>query len=361
MDYFDFLKELRRGKPSIKKAEKAMKIIGWICIFGAVWNFVLPLITSFEKSPFNLPESYPLTALISLSIVGILFLISSRGIRQKARWGVQVAQVSIILVIGIIILFGVGFIFLFKDFFPEDTTFRIISAIIFMLVFGQFLILAFFGLKYLGRLPVEETDISEIRFGIDYQVDGEVSETKSLSSGEVQTYKDALFPFGIGGTFVLLVGGLLITVFTVGKYLGESMMPVIFLAGFAIAFLGPMIYNILPSPFEKNRQFIASYTGGGSVFLFGGTWPFFRLIVYEDGLEVRVMFHRFFIPYEHMEDIPEKVGFFSRGILIKSDLPGVPSGIRFMAFGMKNAVQTIIKAKTDAELSKKTHENPQTL
>jgi len=361
MDYFDFVKELRRGKPSKKKAEKAMKIIGWICIFGAVWNFVLPLIAPFEKFPFNLPESYPLAALISLSIVGILFLISSRGIRQKKRWGVQAAQISIILVLGIMILFGVVCIFLLKDFLPEDTIFLIISAIIFTLVFGQFLILAFFGLQYLGRLPVKETDISEIRFGIEYQVDDKVSETNSFISGQVHTYKDALFPFGIGGTFVLLVGGLLITVFTVGKYLGESMMSVIFLAGFAFAFFGPMIYNRLPSPFEKNRQFIASYTGGGSVLLFHGTWPFFRLIVYEDGLEVRVMFHRFFIPYEHMEDIPEKVGFFSRGILIKSNLPGVPSGIRFMAFGMKKVVQTIIEAKTDAELFRKTHENPQTL
>jgi hypothetical protein len=338
-----------------------MKILGYTCIFGAVWNFVLPLTIPFEKSPLNLPESYPFAALISLSIVGILFLISSRGIRQKAQWGVQVARISIILAIGIMILFGVVFIFLLKDFLPEDTTFRIISAIIFTLVFGQFLILAFFGLQYLGRLPVKETDISEIRFGIENQVDGKVSETKSFSSGQKQTYKDALFPFGIEGTFALLVGGLLIIVFNVEKYLGESTSTVIIMAGVAFVFFGPIIYNILPSPFEKNKQSIASYTGGGTVLLFGGSWPFFRLIVYEDGLEVRVMFHRFFIPYEHMEDIPEKVGFFSRGILIKSNLPGVPSGIRFMALGMKKAVQTIIKAKTDAELFRKTHENPQNL
>lgn len=361
MDYFDFIKELRRGKPSIKKAEKAMKILGYINIFGAVWNFVLPLITSFEKSPFNLPQSYLFVALISLSIVGILFLISSQGIKQKARWGVQVAQISIILVIGILILFAVVCIFSFKDFLPEDTIFRIISVVIFTLIIGQFLILAFFGLKYLGRLPVKEMDISEIRFGFGNQVDGRVIETESFSSGQVQTYKDALFPFGILGTFALLIGGLMIMVFSVEKYLGESLRPVIFLAGFAFVFFSPMIYNRFPSPFEKNRQVIASYTGGGTVFLFQGTWPFFRLIVYEDGIEVRVMFHRFFIPYEHMEDIPEKVGFFSRGILIKSNLPGVPSGIRFMAFGMKNAVQTIIKAKTDAESFRKTHQNLQNL
>jgi len=42
-----------------------------------------------------------------------------------------------------------------------------------------------------------------------------------------------------------------------------------------------------------------------------------------------------------MENIPEKVGFFSRGLLIKSNLPGVPSGIRFQGFGLKNIVATV--------------------
>jgi hypothetical protein len=58
-------------------------------------------------------------------------------------------------------------------------------------------------------------------------------------------------------------------------------------------------------------------------------------MVYEDGVEVRVEFHRLFIPYNKMADLPNKIGFFGRGVLIKSDLPGVPSGIRFSGFGMK--------------------------
>ncbi len=293
MDYFDLINELRKGEPNIRKAERAVKTLGWICIFGAVWNFIMPLIVSFEGNPF-LPESFPLVAFISLLIVGVLFLISSRGIGQKAKWGVLTAQISIVLVLGLIAAFAVVFIFSSKDFLPKEPAFRVIAAIIFTLVFGQFFILGFFGMQYLERLPVEELVISNIRFGIDKEAGDEVSEVKSSIPWEEQTYKDALFPFGIGGTFALLVTGLLITVFAVDRYLGESMMSAVFLSGFVLVLFGPLVYNRLPSPFERNRELIASYTGGGSIALFTGSWPFFKLIVYKDGLEVRVMFHRFF-------------------------------------------------------------------
>jgi hypothetical protein len=57
------------------------------------------------------------------------------------------------------------------------------------------------------------------------------------------------------------------------------------------------------------------------------------------------MFHRFLIPYDKMEDFPEKIGFFSRGILIKSNLPEVPSGIRFQGFGMKKIVKVVKESR----------------
>ena len=53
------------------------------------------------------------------------------------------------------------------------------------------------------------------------------------------------------------------------------------------------------------------------------------------------MFHRFFIPYNKMEDLPEKIRFFSSGIPFKSDLPGVPSTIRFYGFGSKGILEVV--------------------
>ncbi len=98
--------------------------------------------------------------------------------------------------------------------------------------------------------------------------------------------------------------------------------------------------NFVPSPFQEGRQAGASFTGGGPISLFGGTWPFSRLLVYRDGLEVRLLFHRFFVPYEAMDEIPERVGFFLRGILIRSDFPGA---IRFQGFGMKKLARIVAR------------------
>jgi len=64
------------------------------------------------------------------------------------------------------------------------------------------------------------------------------------------------------------------------------------------------------------------------------------------GEEIRVMFHRFFIPYDKMEDLPDKIKFFSLGgILFKSDLPGVPSRIRFNGRSSKKILEFVNERK----------------
>jgi hypothetical protein len=147
------------------------------------------------------------------------------------------------------------------------------------------------------------------------------------------------------GTFPLLIAVPLLVMFIGQKYLGPESIAVMFPLVFIFIFLGPTIFNYLSSPFQENRKLLTAFTGGGSIFLFSGSWPFFRLMVYDDALEVRVMFHRFLIPYEKMDDIPNKLGFFSTGMLIKSDLPDVPSSIRFSGFGMKRIVQVVNEAR----------------
>ena len=191
-----------------------------------------------------------------------------------------------------------------------------------------------------------------MRFGQEYQsAQNDINSTQEKNEFNSK-YKEALLPFGVGGSFFLLMACLMIPIFAIQKFYGMEMMPFIFIPGFILIFFGPMVYNSLPSSFERSRKVIASFTGGGSIFMFNGSWPFFRLFVYADGIEIRVMLHRFFIPHDQMGDIPEKVGFFSRGILIKSDLPGVPSSIRFMVMGSKKAVQTILDARNAFFLNK---------
>jgi hypothetical protein len=134
----------------------------------------------------------------------------------------------------------------------------------------------------------------------------------------------------------------MICLVTAEKYASPPVFALLFGAMFLVLFVGPALYNRKPSSFEQARTVLASYTGGGSLMLFNGSWPFFRLLVYDDGVEVRVMFHRFFIPYDKMEDLPDKIRFFSLGgILFKSDLPGVPSRIRFHGRNSKKILEFV--------------------
>jgi len=222
--------------------------------------------------------------------------------------------------------------------FPHsDGSFQIFFCVFFVIVMAQFGLPAYFGYRYLGRLPTKDDPYSTVHYN-----PSEITRTLSQRMVEgtatlhgVTSYKDSPFPFGIMGTFPLLIAVPLLVMFTGQKYLGPESIALMFPVVFIFIFLGPAIFNYLSSPFQENRKLVTAFTGGGSIFLFSGSWPFFRLMVYNDALEVRVMFHRYLIPYEKMDDIPNKIGFFSTGILIKSDLPDVPSSIRFSGFGMK--------------------------
>jgi hypothetical protein len=147
------------------------------------------------------------------------------------------------------------------------------------------------------------------------------------------------------GTFPLLIAVPLLFFFVAQEYWGLEAVGPLFAILVLFILVAPTIFNYVSSPFQENRRLLASFTGGGSIFLFHGSWPFFRLMVYEDALEVRVMFQRFLIPYEKMEKIPRKISFFSSGLLIKSDLSDVPSRIRFSGFGMKKIVKNVSEAR----------------
>ena len=341
MSYFDFIRELRKGEPDPKKAAKAMKILGWICLFGAIWNYVISYLAPFHESPFNFPASYPWLALIILLSLGAMFLLSARGIKEGASWGKKLGQFAVIMLVCVII----GFMFFMFSAHSIPLSDDIVFSIFTILFAAQFFVPAYFGVRYLGRLPVKDDIYSDHRFGSEYFSRIKDDEGSIGSSTTHSKYRDSPLPFGILGTLALLIALPLITFLIIEKYSGPEKLALLFVPTFLFIFLSPAAYNFVPSPFERERKRIASYTGGGSTFLFNGTWPFFRLMIYGDGIEVRVMFHRFFIPYDEMDDFPQKVGFFSRGLLIKSDLPDVPSNIRYYGFGMKKILEVVKTAR----------------
>jgi len=341
MGFLDLIRELRTSKPDFRKTAKVMKFIGWACLAGGLWNFILPQIAPFAGGGFNLPESYPFAALIIFSILGIMFLLSAHGIQKLEPSGCTIGRAAIVA----IILAGGGFTAWMPSMikFPEQAglfpnMFYIASAIAFI----QFGLPAYFGFRYLGKLG---------QVMVSFPFSEAPVKTSNVSAMQTPThletsYKDSPLPFGIVGTFVPMVATLVLGAFVVQKYAGVEMMGMYFMSVFLFVFIGPVIYNFRTSPFQRNRKFITAYTGGGSIFLFHGSWPFFRLLVYQDALEVRVMFHRFLVPFDRMEDIPENIGFFSSGLLIKSDLPEVPSSIRFSWIGLKKIVRVVCDARS---------------
>jgi len=158
-------------------------------------------------------------------------------------------------------------------------------------------------------------------------------------------YKESFFPFGIAGTFGLILAIPLLTFYAIYRY-GDPrqttliILPVLLFISFIL-----IIYNHFPSSFQNQRTVITSFTGGVAFNLLHAGWPFSRLIIYGDGLEVRFLLSRFFIPYDKMEDVPEKTGFFRRGMLIKSNLPEVPNNIWFQSFRMKRVIEAINQNK----------------
>ncbi len=213
-------------------------------------------------------------------LLGMLFLLSSRQIKNRERVGIKIGQTAIGLLILTIIGFAVMMVRM-TDFMPDILPFRIFFSIMMCVVFGQFLIPTYYGIRYLHRLPIEEKSLEEMRFGQDYQNtqhDIEVSEKDNVL---ISKHKEALLPFGVGGSFFLLMACLMIPLFAIQKFYGMELVPLIFIPGFILIFFGPMVYNSLPSSFEKGRKVIASFTGGGSIFLFNGSWPFFRRNIHE--------------------------------------------------------------------------------
>ncbi len=346
MDFFDFVNELRHGEPDAEKAAQAMKYLGWLSFVGGLWNYTLYFVAPLDKAPFKLPPAFPYIALSSLFFLGALFLYSSQAIRKMTPFGKKVGQAAVILLSAILIAF-LYFVFPLEKLPFGGHDFSIFPIIFFGLFLAQFGVPAYYGVRYLERLPALKSDAEKERFHAENVIKVFDRGQSRDNSGAGEKYIDALFPLSVFGTFALFLAVLLIAFFaTVGSGYPEQT-AFLFMPTFFFIFFAPIAYNYFPSPFQKHKHLIASFTGGGSVLFFGGTWPFFRLLIYNDGLEVRVMFHRFFIPYDQLDEISQNFGFFSRGLLIKTTLPGVPAVIRYHGFGMKRIVEVVNRTKAE--------------
>ena len=346
MGFFDLIRELRTNHADPQKAARMMTYFGWGCLAGGLWNFLAPQIDSFKHSKLPISPSYPYLALTGLSLAGGLFLFAARGIQELEPWGKRVGQAAVFLLLAQIILFPLVIMPEFLAHKPDSLAFDIFFTIMMLIVLGQFVLPGYYGIKYLNRLPVNDDQIDAARYRQE-QVAREINQRMEarIATTDTTKFHDSPFPFGLSITFPLMIGSFMVLMILSEKFFGKDSFLVISPGLFLFLFIGPSVFNYLSSPFQAERTLITSFTGGGSIYLFHGSVPFFRLLVYNNALEVRVMFHRYLIPYDKMEAPPDKIGFFTSGLLIKSDLPGVPSSIRFAGFGMKKILQTVTQAR----------------
>lgn len=343
MSFLDFIREIRKGEPEVEKAANAMELLGWLCVFGALCSYVSYYFGPFDKSPFNLLVSYRYHALIVLLTPGAIFLFSARGIRREgAPWSKKLGQLAVILLAAVFI--GSLFLVFPAGAIPSDgDDISTIHVALIPVLVALFVVPAYLGVRYLGRLPGKDEVYPYDQFESDYISKGTDHEVSMECPTIQHKYKDALFPFGLKGAFALFVCVVAVSI-GIALLVGPHLVPfsitvIIFLC------LSAVLYNFVSSPFERARSLIASCTGGGKTtlqtFQFRGTWPFFRLMVYGDGVEVRVMFHRFFIPYDKMDDLSSVTWFFSEGLHIESDLLDVPSSITFYGIIMRKALEAV--------------------
>lgn len=143
-------------------------------------------------------------------------------------------------------------------------------------------------------------------------------------------YSDSLFPWGIGSSFVitllaLMLGGVLVGVF-LGTYLEQKNFKqgggIILLVMILTIVVGPMIYNKRVSRFEREKNPLEIIDHFGIIQGLRGA--FIRLLLYEEGLEIRAFYHRYYIPFKKIDGVSiEKILFCDR-ITIKSKIDGVP-------------------------------------
>jgi len=232
MGYFDLIRELRKGNPDVLKAANAMKLLGWICVLGAIWNYAFYNFTPFDKIPFRLPAAYLYPALIGSLFLGLLFILAAYGIKTVEPWSKRLGQFAMFMLIGLIMGSGL-FIFFLKEFSVFHNV-PIIFFIFFTVFIGQFVVPAYFGISYLGRLPVVEAGIA--RTGSKHTMLSQVA-TEGLGSERFRPqvkYEDSPVPFGIVGTLFLLIAVPLCIIVAAMKYMGPQAMPFIFIPMFLL-------------------------------------------------------------------------------------------------------------------------------
>jgi len=130
-----------------------MTYLAWICIGIGLWNFIIYHITPLDKAPFNIPHQFPYSILSTLTIISVIFFLSSKKIKYGHALGKHLAQFAILA----LYLSLMGFVFYGFSHMDlplnNNTPFKIMFTCLYPLFIFQFGIPAFFAIRYIGKFP----------------------------------------------------------------------------------------------------------------------------------------------------------------------------------------------------------------
>ena len=144
-------------------------------------------------------------------------------------------------------------------------------------------------------------------------------------------YSDSLIPLGIGASFfwgfaLLLTFGTIAGLILVDRVDIQQPGSITLIAIFLFLLIGPMLFIRRPSRFQADRAVRAQFDGIGTIQGLRGA--LFRLLVYDDGIEIRAFYHRYYLPFERIQNASIEECYFSNTLNIVTDIVGVPDYIR---------------------------------
>jgi hypothetical protein len=143
-------------------------------------------------------------------------------------------------------------------------------------------------------------------------------------------YSDSLIPLGIGTSFIsLLIAilsiGAITGLYFEGKHSIKQLGGVPLLFAFLTLLVGPLLYNRKRSRFEKENKIDDTFEVFGTIQGLRGT--FITFLIYEEGIEIRAFYHRYYLPFKDIISISTDEGCISTRLNIVTEIDGVPEYI----------------------------------
>lgn len=316
--FLELIGRLRSEEPRAEVAAMVARWFGLACLAGVGWNLMVVWVMSPDSFPIRLHKESVAVSAVLMVLAGGVALVAASGLGVHIARGVWWAKVALWTCAGAIGVFLWGLWTATTFLGPEF--FTIVGRVILTFFAAQFAIVGWFALGYLDRLAAAHPE-EEFAFGVS-------QDDRIPSPAKDSPYREGPFPWSVQVTFLISTAGFVGTVLVLQKLFGMDWVAWVALPGILALFVGPFSWNELKSSFEREREVLATYRVGISLLLFNATVPFCKVLVYRDGVEIRVQYTRFFLPYDRLTSPPSLEGILSGTVVFKSRLPGVPESIR---------------------------------